>query len=105
MDVARSTYVETRRLRRVNVDDRPTRKMRALEKLDERPTRKMYALEVNKLLAEERRTSLSRARPHRSCEYEFVPLQRPGWMRQRRAPIVGVLAAAISALLAYLFLH
>lgn len=85
-----------------NVHERPTREMAAVGLDGERPTRKMYALEVNRLLADERRHSLRRR--HLSCEYQFAPLPRPTWMRQRRARIFGVLAAAVSGLLVYWFL-
>ncbi len=109
MDVAATAPVETRRLRRVNgranVNERRTRKMCAIELEGERPTRKMYALEVNKLVAEERRRALRQRARHLSCDYQFAPLPRPSWMRQRRSRILGVIAAAISGLLVYLVLH
>ena len=100
----RTADVETRRLRKVNVHEQRTRKMCALTVEHERATRKMYALEVNRLLADDRRNTLPR-RAHLSCDYQFAPLPRPRWMRQRKTRIFSVLAAALSGLLVYLFLH
>jgi hypothetical protein len=96
----RFALVETRRLRKVNIDEMRTRKMCALTIEKERATRKMYALEINRLLADERRKALPRTR-HLSCDYQFAPLPRPMWMRSRRAQIFGVLAAVLSGLLVY----